>query len=372
MPDYKKGSPSSGTSNTTNTNKDSGDVRFGRRRNGPGSNFTENAGDGGRGDGFLPRALGNEAIRNMMTGQFGPNPALMAELAHEPELRHMYPGMGPVGPMGPSYLGGYTPYGHYGPGSNSLGIPNSAFLVDQETGERTTWGEAEQTTHEDVVDEQGNLRNDLPDNPVLYIAYGPEDMEWLDFEREETALKDESNLVTLMNPTDEALQELLNTGAFATAVVAGHGEEGAIYTTGPDGKAVKRSGEEFAQLFEGSSVSAMFLNACEGGMGADSVASSLNEVGMSVLTWAREVSDSDAIEAAGMMVRMTDLIARGATASELKEVADAYDGIGGNLISKLPELLREHGPDPDAVLRELQMRQQRHMARGGPGQRYML
>lgn len=237
-------------------------------------------------------------------------------------------------------------------------IYEDPYLRDAE-GNKTQWGEAEQTTYDQVFDENGELRDDIliAESSVLYVGYGPEDMKWLDLEAERSALgaSEDINLTSFINPTDELLRALVATGKFTTAVIGSHGTEGTLYTTGEDGKARERTGDEFAAMFKDSSIESVFVNACQGALGgANSISESFSELGMNVMSWMGDVKDSNAIAVAGAFVTFTNLMSRGATTAELESAFKRFETVGQDLAFDLRALMEEHGTDSNAILTALQ------------------
>jgi hypothetical protein len=189
----------------------------------------------------------------------------------------------------------------------------------------------------------------LPPNSLLYVAFGPENMPKLDLAEEITALQGGiDNLVVVWNPSRLALRMLTGSGAFSSAVVAGHGGEGGMFMTDQEGRGVPTPADEFASLFAGTSIETVFLNACNGLKGENSVADALNEVGVSVLGWVEKVGDDDAIAAAEQLASLGDAIQDGASPQELEQLANSFDGVGGNLVASVVE--EAESGEPQAIV----------------------
>ena len=99
------------------------------------------------------------------------------------------------------------------------------------------------------------------------------------------------------------------------------------------------------------SAASCFAVACRGAEGTESVADDLAEAGINAMAWSDKVKDSEALEAAGLLVEMADQMAGGDfDAAALQETADRFDGPGGRLITRLAqqdEPISEFAEDED-------------------------
>ena len=198
--------------------------------------------------------------------------------------------------------------------------PESPFLAEGEQ-----WGEVEQTSLQDLED-MGALQEYGPD-AVLMIVNGPEDLKQLNQEQEAAnvagAIGDRQTVV-LWNPSPEAMRAMLTTGGFQDVVISGHGDQGVLYMTGADGKAVAMDSDQVAEMFEDTSVQNVFVNACHGAGGEDSVVEGLSEMGINAMGWVDTVKDSEAGSTVGEWAALTN---DGSDVSDFESVANGESNL---------------------------------------------
>ena len=229
-----------------------------------------------------------------------------------------YGGYGSYGgydPYGYGSYGGYSPY--MDPGL--LGT-ESPFLAEGEQ-----WGEVDQTSLEDLQ-EMGALQEYGPD-AVLMIINGPEDLKRLNQEQEAAnvagAVGDRQTVV-LWNPSPEAMEAMLKTGGFQDVVISGHGDQGVLYMTDEEGKAVAMDADTVAEMFEDTGVQNVFVNACHGAGGEGSVAQALSDIGINAMGWVDTVKDSEAGSTAGEWAALTN---DGSDVSDFETVAEGESNL---------------------------------------------
>ena len=216
------------------------------------------------------------------------------------------------------------------------------------------WGftfDVDTLTYEEVL-QDGQLAAGFGGASILYLVWGPENMNSLDFLDELDAWLSSDlgdQIVVAFNPEWAATQALVQQGGFATVILAGHGSQGNAFMVDEQGEAMSVPVNQLAELFEGTEVENVFLNICEGMAGVDGIASKLQAAGINVIGWARRVSDDDARAAVEMLVEILDeMNADSLDIAHLNELARRFDGEGGNLVIRVAEWA-EAGGSPEEL-----------------------
>ncbi|MCB9676406.1 MAG: hypothetical protein H6737_14885 [Alphaproteobacteria bacterium] len=132
----------------------------------------------------------------------------------------------------------------------------------------------------------------LPKDTVLRFAFSPEDMGALDLQAEHDSIAAVADVFTLNNPTVDTMKHVLATGQFEDVIWSGHGSTDGLWITGNDGKAVKLSADQVADLFKDTSVKEMLLNVCNGGAQVDNA---IAKTGITTYSHDREIIDAEAV-----------------------------------------------------------------------------